>query len=281
MSPSGLIRQEDLTRIGEVVRTVEGLSSKEIGGRRGRNFLGDHSNQSVIILNNTAATLNPFSIVRLGRGVTSNPLGNTAVGAADAINLESYVWNATKPDADLTGVYGVTQMEVKAGQRGRALISGVTKVRLDDTDEGEYANPQEDDFEYMVTADSGKFPVLVVETATDTTTWGYVLLGGATDIPVGVHFAVRVWQDGGTTDGDLTHQCNRTYTVRTLDATAIDTGGVLLGEDKEPVQKRPTLGTLVVPAVDGTGVVGVGYYDENGAFQLWSANEALGSGACA
>lgn len=95
------------------------------------------------------------------------------------------------------------------------------------------------------------------------------------------HFAVKVWQDGGTTDGDLTNKCNRTYEVRTMEATALGTGGTELGTDMTPVQNRPALGKLVCPATTGAGVVGAGYYDEDGDFQLWSANEAFGSGACA
>ena len=58
------------------------------------------------------------------------------------------------------------------------------------------------------------------------------------------HFAVRVWRDGGTTDGDSTQQCDRTYTVRTYEATT-PTGGGALGEDMLPEWARPVTGPLV------------------------------------
>ena len=100
-------------------------------------------------------------------------------------------------------------------------------------------------------------------------------------VPIlGTTFAVRVWRDGGTTDGSQTTQCDRTYTVRTLDATAVDTGGVLLGEDMTPVFRPSDVGLYITPAVDGEGVVGVGYYDEHGDFALYSAGEQLDAGPC-
>jgi hypothetical protein len=100
---------------------------------------------------------------------------------------------------------------------------------------------------------------------------------------VGTMFAVMCWKDGGTTDGDATNQCNRTYTVRTQNASGISTGGTLLGTGMTPKLIRPTLGTMLGPAtVDpsatGPGVVGQGYYDATGTFQLFSANEVADGG---
>ena len=46
-------------------------------------------------------------------------------------------------------------------------------------------------------------------------------------------FAVKVWRDGGTTDGDLTNPCNRTYLARTIDATSTTTG-IQLGTGLTP-----------------------------------------------
>jgi hypothetical protein len=92
-------------------------------------------------------------------------------------------------------------------------------------------------------------------------------------------FPVRVWQDGGTTDGDVSTKCNRTYTVRTMNATAIDTGGVLLGEDKTPDRVRPTVGLMLVPSATGGGVVGVGYY-VGSSFYLYDANETAEQEDC-
>lgn len=90
-------------------------------------------------------------------------------------------------------------------------------------------------------------------------------------------FAVKVWRDGGV-EGSKTTACTLTYTVRTLEATAIDTGGVLLGEDMRP--KNRDWGTASYhygkwkgPPASGGGVVGQGYEDGAGTFVLYSASE--------
>lgn len=98
-------------------------------------------------------------------------------------------------------------------------------------------------------------------------------------------FVVRVWQDGGTTDGDEDTQCDRTYAVTTLEASLPDgTDGVLLGEDMTPVKRRPASGKLSVPPDDGDGVIGLGFWLSGGApgtiFQLYDANETLAVQEC-
>jgi len=95
-------------------------------------------------------------------------------------------------------------------------------------------------------------------------------------------FPVKVWRDGpGSPDvGSETTQCNITYTVRTIGATAIDTGGALLGEDMTPLRVRPTVGYMVCPAATGGGVYGMGFYDAVGAFKLYDANETADAEAC-
>lgn len=87
-------------------------------------------------------------------------------------------------------------------------------------------------------------------------------------------FAVLVWRDGGTTDGDESNQCDRTYTAKTLD------GQVTLGTALTPKRVRPTTGTLVTPPPTGDGVVGLGYFEADGDFVLFDANEALDTDAC-
>ncbi len=93
-------------------------------------------------------------------------------------------------------------------------------------------------------------------------------------------FAVLVWQDGGATDGTAAAQCDRTYKVRTIDATAHDTGGVLLDTGMTPNRVRPTTGKLLVPGAAGAGVIGLGFYDSAGDFVLYDANESLDTSAC-
>ena len=107
---------------------------------------------------------------------------------------------------------------------------------------------------------------------------GSDVFGGA---DVGNVFACLVWQDGGDSDGDLTHECNRTYTARTLDATAIDTGGTLLGEDLIPDKRRWVTNyyaAMNCPPATGAGVKATGYYDHTGAFCLCDANETHKAG---
>jgi len=92
----------------------------------------------------------------------------------------------------------------------------------------------------------------------------------------GAHFAVLVWQDGGTTDGTAATQCDRTYTVRTLDATSSTAGGVLLGEAMTPEIGRPATGAMVCPPADGAGVEGVAYWGADSVVHLYDANEVRG-----
>jgi len=93
-------------------------------------------------------------------------------------------------------------------------------------------------------------------------------------------FVVLVWRDGGTTDGDQSTQCDRTYNVRTLEATGPATGGLGLGTGMTPKRVRHTIGKILVAATTGSGVEGTGYYDASGDFQLYDANETLDTGAC-
>ncbi len=103
------------------------------------------------------------------------------------------------------------------------------------------------------------------------------------DYPVReIMFPVRVWQDGGTTDGDHENQCDRTYTACTLPATAAaGTNGQQLGIELTPQKRRPVRGRLSCPGAGGGGVIGLGYYyltslADGVEFYLYDANETLG-----
>lgn len=128
--------------------------------------------------------------------------------------------------------------------------------------------------------DSGDTVYLVGKEIGTTDTGLRIVVASQTKQAPFIMFAVRVWQDGGTTDGDLTNKCDRTYTVRTADATAPDTGGKLLGEDMTPLKVRPSLGLMLVPPVDGDGVLGQGYFDGSGTFFLYDANETAEQEEC-
>ena len=95
-------------------------------------------------------------------------------------------------------------------------------------------------------------------------------------------FAVRTWWDGGD-QGTRTAQATCIYTARTLDATAHDAGGTLLGEDMAPeCRNQATLwkGRLDNPPSTGVGWIGLGYYGADDAFHLWDAGERPHTDPC-
>ncbi len=100
---------------------------------------------------------------------------------------------------------------------------------------------------------------------------------------VGHMLAVKCWQDGGTTDGDHETQCDRTYTVRTVNATGPAAGGTELGTDLLPKSRQATnfLGAMHCPPADGAGWVGVGYRDTTGTFTLFDSGEREYTTPCA
>jgi len=100
-------------------------------------------------------------------------------------------------------------------------------------------------------------------------------------IPKYVTFACLVWSEAGGSVGDKTTKCSKTYTVRTLEATSSSAGGEALGDTLTPKKERPSVGKLAVPAADGVGVVGLGYFGMDGVFVLFDANETLAPEACA
>ena len=95
----------------------------------------------------------------------------------------------------------------------------------------------------------------------------------ASPLPYGVVFDVRVWQDGGTTDGDGTTQCDRTYTAKEIDAIEDDDAALVYGTGLTPAKLRHGVGELLVPPTTGVGVIGVGQWGVDGEFILWDANE--------
>lgn len=80
--------------------------------------------------------------------------------------------------------------------------------------------------------------------------------------PPQILFAVRVTIDGGAA-GSASTTCSWTYTV-TMDS------GYLLGEEMAPAKCRlPDVPYAATPA----GSWGAGFFDKNGEFTLWDANE--------
>ncbi|QNN23535.1 hypothetical protein HED60_15040 [Planctomycetales bacterium ZRK34] len=99
---------------------------------------------------------------------------------------------------------------------------------------------------------------LLLEVYTYTGDREYVFVGPM----IGTVFAVNLTEDGGS-DGDESTQASYTYTAKSLD-DAFTFGTVLT-----PKKQRPSVGTVT----SGDGLVGLGYYDDDGDFQLYDANE--------
>lgn len=82
-------------------------------------------------------------------------------------------------------------------------------------------------------------------------------------------FPVKPTQVGGVA-GDTTTKCSFTYDVT-------DINGAALGTAMTPEKNRTSLGAHVAPAA---GDFGVGFYDADGSFKLWDANEVIDTEAC-
>lgn len=176
------------------------------------------------------------------------------------------------------GQFAIVLAPAASGGIVEAMVAGITPVQINVTDAGHvYADVKDADATQLQSmAAQGGARILWKASGTGTK-WALVDVGRSLNQSM---FAVRVWRDGGSTDGDKVTQCNRTYTVRTHDATGPSTGGVSLGAAMTPEKRRPATGKLSTPSNTGGGVVGQGYYNPSGAFVLYDANETLASQGC-
>lgn len=176
-----LIRKEDARVIASAVKIVLGSSSNEASSSRRFPSTIGMGFAFIVVKNTTEEDLPPFSIVRISREGTIEVRGvideETPGDPEDELNLGNVVWEVEKPDSGITGNYAVTQVKIPKGKKGKAILNGVSKVLLDDTNEGDFANPVEDSFEKMESTSSGKFPILAVREAGSSSTWGYIVLG--------------------------------------------------------------------------------------------------------
>lgn len=225
--------------------------------------------RSVLVQNKTGGDLDVCSVVGLGDPLFA-PDGDSLTTFQQQIGFEG---NAPTADQD-EGYFGITVQPLAVDEIGLAVVDGVVPVQI-------AVNDPDHLYAEIRAADTGKLDSVLYGSAQilwrdggEGTVWAVVRLGAPVSAP-GVMQACLVWQDGGTTDGDLTHQCDRTYTVRTLDATAVDAGGKVLGTELSPLEKRRSIGKYVTPPADGAGVVGIGYFDGSGTFVLFSANEVV------
>lgn len=171
-----LIQKEDAKEIVKAVNTVrntpfnqfdKGFPEGDISWRR------DHS--VIQVYNNTGEDLEVFNIVKIGNRVLSSAFKN--LSGYSTLEEGAFAFYTEKPSAPFIDNYAVLQSEAIIDGIGMAIVQGVTKVNLDDTDQGEYANPVDGDFTKMKTASSGLFPVICVNEEGEVATWGYVILG--------------------------------------------------------------------------------------------------------
>lgn len=275
MAEGYLVRQDDMEVIRRAVRRLETTPRNESGPNVSSDRMSWRRSYAIVtVINETDEDLEAFSIVQIRRDTP------TYSNTTDTTKQKTWrTWVAEAPSGDEFAQYAVLQTDCAKNKRGQAILNGVTKVALDDSEEGSFAVPVEGSFTKFATSSGGRFPVLNVETAGSADTWGYVALVPAVS-PAGRLFAVKVWKDGGTTDGDSSNQCDATYTVRTLAATANDTGGEELGTAMTPEKRRPSYGGLDVPSETGSGEIGQGYFDADGTFHLYDANETLDPTNC-
>jgi len=179
---------------------------------------------------------------------------------------QRFALDGVTPTADHTGKFVVLAEPIPASGLGRAYVAGACPVQIDVKDESHlYADVTDGEASKLTSGALGSALILWAESGTGTK-WAVVQLGGG--LPQrGVLLPVLVWRDGGTTDGSKTAQCDRTYVAKSLD------GAVTLGTGLTPKTRRRTYGQYVTPPTDGDGVEGLGYYELDGTFALYDANE--------
>ncbi len=187
----------------------------------------------------------------------------------------------------LTDKHAILLEPIVAGGMGRALIHGICQVRMiieDDTHQ--FAKAPVGFPAFMTSSAVGSTQILWKEqdVAPGQPCWAIVKLG-VPSVPSNTMIPCKVWQDGGTTDGDATTQCDRTYLVKTMDAYDELDGGSILGEELEPLKQRPAAGKLVTAPATGDGIIGTGFYMTDPYsgemfFELFDANETLAVEVC-
>ena len=177
---------------------------------------------------------------------------------------------------------------IRAGQVGRAMIQGVCQVRIIITDEThQFAKAPVGVPAIMTSSPTGSTQILwsQPEVPIGEPCWAIVKLGVPSLVDTTTLIPCKVWQDGGSTDGNATTQCDRTYFVKTIDAFDEEEDGTILGEEMTPLKQRPAAGKLVTAPATGEGGIGTGYYITNPydglrEFILYDANETLAVEVC-
>lgn len=216
----------------------------------------------VLVRNDTEEDMDRYMAVALGAPITTPTVRLAGFQGRQALS-------GTTPVAASRGKFAVLLEPIRVGAVGRALVSGCTPTILlvpapvdAPVDFADVRSGQK----FLSASPSGAARVLWLQPEADRLNggiaWAIVNLGEGTS-PSGM-FKVLVYKDGGSA-GSVATNCSWTYTVKC-------SRGRTLGAAKTPKERRE-LKTVYTLTPDGTE--GLGYYDENGTFQLWSANETF------
>lgn len=236
--------------------------------------------QLVLVKNNSGADRARFNVLGI-----DEVLFDDGDNLAEFQNHPALVCSTPDTD-DHIGRFVVLAEPIRSGKIGRAYIDGICPVKIHINNMAHlYADIIDAQAGYLGSADHGAAQILWWNDDA-AQVWAIVRFSPPSEqsaMDGGRMFACLVWQDGGTTDGDATHECNRTYKARTLDATGPTAGGRALGSSLTPKKRRwvtDHYGAYNCPASTGSGVVGLAYYDDDDTFCLFDANETPDTSVC-
>jgi hypothetical protein len=205
--------------------------------------------------------------------------------------VDQVIFSGVFPDIQahgLTDLHAIMLEPILAGGIGRAMIQGICQVRLVVTDEShQFAQATAGFPAFMMSSATGSTQILwrQPDVPLEEPCWAIVRMGVPSIVNTTTMIPCKVWQDGGTTDGDKTTPCDRTYFVKTIDAYDEEEDGTILGEELTPLKQRPAAGKLVTAPPTGDGIIGTGYYVTDpysgmSEFVLYDANETLAVEVC-
>jgi hypothetical protein len=218
---------------------------------------------SLVKVRNDHTVLTAFSIL----GITDTVLIDPATSADTLLHFKQQPTVAGDEPAIAShrGRFVVLIEDIAGSEYGMAVISGVTPVKIDVRDaDHRYAEVKDADTTQLQSGPIGTARILWKESGTGTK-WAIVNLG----VLPPCLFPVKVFQTGGSS-GNKTTQADWTYTVK-------DIHGFELGTVMTPLKVRPEFGSIAAPPDD---TYGTGFFDADGVFQLWDANETLNVLGC-
>lgn len=199
--------EKDAIAIAQDIRNFRAQSSQQKEpGLQTPTFNSRNSRVTVPVYNDGEEPLSIFSIVELKKANASN-----TVSSLGTIGRGHVRWTAAVPTGDSDAVIGILQTAIAPGFVGAALLIGVSKVRLDDSAEGDSAEVQADDSEKMVTCSGGFYSLLYVEDSASDDTWGVILLGQSVsnEIWVRVKSSTNYQLGGEDVTGVYVYTCER------------------------------------------------------------------------